>query len=184
MAKKPTDTSGGSAVPPSKARIVTIPPGTAKAVGKANITLTNADGSSTTFKDFPVIMAGIVEASSTAVESLSTASEVATETGHVDLATASDLVQVPFKQVINNYGGTINIQQSIDVIQQLSVVTENQIHHFTETLKANDIPFYDCDEKHKECMSEATDAWARFKCRGLYAACLGYRVSEALRPLG
>ena len=91
MAKKPTDVSGGSAVPPGKAKIVTIPPGTAKTVGTADVTLTTEAGS-TTFKNFPVIMAGVVESSSTAVESLSTASAVATETGHVDLATASDLV--------------------------------------------------------------------------------------------
>ncbi len=172
MAKKPTDQSSGSIAPPSTGKTLAgeeEPSGQTVPVGQASETDTAG----------PIT---VVQASAQAVEALSVASSTATATGHEDLAVASDLVLAGFQQVINNYGGNLIIHQTIDV--DITIETEKQIHQYTEALKSNDIPFYDCDKKHEKCMSEATDAGTKFKCRALYAACLGYRVSEALKPLG
>jgi hypothetical protein len=163
----PTEQSHGSNLPPETGETnVGKSQGQTVLVGQAEET--NTAGPIT-----------VVQASAQAVEALSIASSTATATGHEDLAAASDLAMVSFQQVINHYGGNLVIQQTIDM--DITIETEKQIHQYTEKLKANDIPFYDCDEKHGKCMSNATDAGAKFKCRALYAACLGYRVSEALK---
>lgn len=123
----------------------------------------------------------VVQASAQAVKSLSVASSTATATGHLDIAAATDQLQASFQQNINNYKGSVVINQVVDF--DLAIQTENQINHYTETLKATNVPFFDCDEKYQACLRDAKDGPAKWKCRAVYAACLGYRVSETLRPI-
>ena len=85
----------------------------------------------------------LIQASSTAVQSLSTASTLASSTGHVELATATQGAQVNIKQIFHITAGIVNINQpqTINVTQQSITEVENQVINLTNTLEANGIPF-------------------------------------------
>ncbi len=100
-----------------------------------------------------------VQASSTAVQSLSAASTLASSTGYGELATATEGVQVHFQQIFHITGGnvTINQPQTITVTQQSITEVKNQVNHLTNTLEANDIPFFDCKSAFDQCMNDAVN---------------------------
>ena len=126
----------------------------------------------------------LIQASSTAVQSLSAAFTLASSTGYGDIATATEGVQVQFQQIFHITGGnvTINQPQTITVTQQSITEVENQVNHLTNTLETNAIPFFDCKSAFDQCMNGAAGKGAQLHCRVLYASCLAQRVSSTLSP--
>ncbi len=126
----------------------------------------------------------LIQASSTAVQSLSAAFTLASSTGYGDIATATEGLQVHLQQIFHITGGnvTINQPQTITVTQQFITEVGNQVNHLTNTLEANDIPFFDCKSAFYQCMNGAADMAARLHCRVIYASCLAQKVSSTLSP--
>lgn len=118
----------------------------------------------------------LVEASATAVDSLSTASLSASSVGYDEVATATEALQLTIHQTYYITGPvTINQQQSFTLTQQSAAQIEQQIKDVTETLTAQGVPCFDCKEAFHRCMADAGGTGARHHCRLIYAACLGHK---------
>ncbi len=134
---------------------------------------------SLTITGFP---AGVlVQSGNTAVQSLSTATDVASSTGHDDVATASEALQVNLQTNFQVTADNVNIyqQQTININQQTITEIHNQIENYTMTLEANNVPFFDCKDAYEKCMSGAADTAEKLHCQAVYVGCLGYRAITA-----
>ena len=137
---------------------------------------------SLTITGFP---AGVlVQSGNTAVQSLSTATEIASSTGHDVLATATDTLQVNLQTSFHVTADHVNIyqQQTININQQTITEIHNQIENYTKTLEAHNVPFFDCKDAYEQCMSGAADKAEKLHCQAAYAGCLGHTVITKLTP--
>ena len=127
----------------------------------------------------------LVEASATAVQSLSDSSIVASSSGYNELATATEVAQVHLQQTFNITGGhvTINQPQTITITQHTISEVHNQVESLASTLEANNIPFFDCKNEFDQCMSAAVNMGEQLHCRVIYFGCLAQRVISTLNPL-
>lgn len=127
----------------------------------------------------------LVEAGNTAVQSLSTATDVASSTGHEDVATATEALQITFQQHFHITGDhvTINQDQTVNVNQQINTVIQNQINNCITALEASGVPFFDCKDKFDQCMRDAAGTAGQLYCRALYGACLSNRAITTFTPL-
>ena len=127
----------------------------------------------------------LVEAGNTAVQSLSTATDVANSTGHGDVATASEVLQTSLQTNFHVTADHVNIyqQQTININQQTITEIHNQIENYTKTLEAHNVPFFECKEAYEQCMSGAVDTGEKLHCQAVYAGCLGYTAITKLTPL-
>ena len=137
---------------------------------------------SLTITGFP---AGVlVEAGNTAVQSLSTATEIASSTGHDDVATATEALHLDLRTRFHVTANQVNIyqQQTININQQTITEIHNQIENYTKTLEAHNVPFFECKEAYERCMSGASDTGEKLHCQAVYAGCLGSTVITKLTP--
>jgi hypothetical protein len=126
----------------------------------------------------------LVEAGNTAVQSLSTATDVASSTGHDDVATATEALQVNLQTRFHVTSNHVNIyqQQTININQQTITEIHNQIENYTKTLEAHNVSFFECKEAYEQCMSGAADTGEKLHCQAVYAGCLGCTVITKLTP--
>ena len=126
-----------------------------------------------------------MQASSTAVQSLSTATEIASSTGHDEIAATGKALQGSLQSVFNITDSNVTIYNfpTINIIDQQSItVIENQIENYTAALKTSNVPFFDCKVAFDKCMSNAADGGEQFHCKLLYSACLANRGASTLTP--
>lgn len=127
----------------------------------------------------------LLEASATAVQSLSTATEIASSTGHDEIATTGKALQGSLQSVFNITDSNVTIYNftTINIIEQQSItVIENQIENYTAALEASNVPFFDCKDAFDKCMSNAADGGEQFHCKLLYSACLAKQGTSTLTP--
>lgn len=127
----------------------------------------------------------LVQSGNTAVHSLSTASELASSTGHDELATATDTLQTSLQSVFNITESNVNIYQiqTVNINQPTITEIQNQINNYSTTLEANNVPFFDCKDAFDQCMRDAADTGGQLHCWVLYAGCLSNKVITTFIPL-
>ena len=134
-----------------------------------------------TFTGYPAKI--LVEASATAVQSLSTATELASSTGYDEIATTGHALKGSLQSIFNITDSNVTIYQieNVNINQETIIEIQNQINDYTTTLEANNVPFFDCKDAYDQCMSGATDALQRLHCRVLYSGCLGDRATSTIK---
>lgn len=127
----------------------------------------------------------LVQASATAVNSLSTATEIASSTGHDEIAATGKALQGSLQSVFNITDSNVTIYNfpTVNIIEQQSItIIESQINNYTTAMEASNVPFFDCKDKFDKCMSNAADAGAQLHCKLLYSACLANKGASTFIP--
>jgi hypothetical protein len=180
MAKKPTDVSGGSAVPPGKAKTLA-----GEKKGDVNIEVPLGR------MVFEGHTPEIVVVSAQAVEALSVASSTATETGHPEVAKAAEGLRMEFVTINHFYGdnATVHQQQNFDITQHNTTI-QKQIEVLEQEAAKAGVDLFNCRDARAACMKEAEskEGLARYlaqaECLALYGTSVGIEIAKAIKPLG
>lgn len=175
MANKPTDPSSKSTIPTDAGETnVGKPKGQTVKLGQA---FEFDEGQSID----PNTLSIVVNSSATNVGSLGVLKDLATATGHPDIAEAADNLRTQFVTIVNNYGsGDVNLGQHIDLSQNYTSI-QKRIQTLEKTAADNGVDLEACRKQHRECM-EGRSGWVAItECGGIYLGCVAATLAIALK---
>lgn len=175
MANKPTDSRSSSTTPTGSSETnVAKPKGQTVKVGQA-FEFDEAQPID------PKTLSIVVNSSATNVGSLGVVKDLATATGHPDVAEAADNLRTQFVTIVNNYGGgDVNLGQHIDLSQNYTSI-QKRIQTLEKTAADNEADLEACRKQHRECM-EGRSGWVAItECGGIYLGCVAATLSIALK---